>query len=351
MKRIISVFLLAGAFTLALPQTLIKMGTLAPDGSPWFLALQNMRDRWSSITGGQVRLRLYAGGQLGDEPDMVGKLRVGALQGVALSGAGMGHIDKGVACLQIPLMFDSYAELDYVRDKMAPRLEQMIAARGYLVLNWGDAGWVHFFSTKPVSKLGDLRSMPMFNWAGDNDALELWKANNFKVVPLAATDILPSLKTGLIQVVPTTPLYALLAQYFGLARYMCDIKWAPLVGATIVSKEVWEKIPAQWREPMRKAALETGKELREGIRKMGDDAVVSMQDPDKLTGGGAKKAQTRSSTRGLTVIHPDAAAMAEWRREAENVYPKMRGKLVPADLFDRVKQLRDEYRATVRKGK
>lgn len=305
----------------------IKMGTLAPDRSPWHQVLQQMGEKWRNLSGGSVRLNIYAGGTLGDEPDMVNKMRIGQIQAVALSGAGMAVIEPNVMCLQLPLMFNSYEELDYVRDRMAPKLEKMIEDRGFLVLNWGDAGWVHFFSKTPVTKMDDMRRLKLFTWAGDNDTLELWKTNGFRAVPLAATDILTGLKTGLIEVVPTTPLYALLNQSFAESRFMIDMKWAPLVGATMVTKQAWEGLPADKRAEMLKVAREAGESMRGGIRKMGDDAVATMQKYK------------------LQVVNMPPADLAQWRKEAETIYPKLRGKLVRADLFDEVKRLRDEYRA------
>jgi TRAP-type C4-dicarboxylate transport system substrate-binding protein len=262
------------------------------------------------------------------------------IQAVALTGAGMGEIEKGVAALQIPLMFDSYEELDYVRDRLAPTLEKRIEANGFVVLNWGDAGWVYFFSDKPMPRLDDLRKLKMFSWAGSNDELELWKANGFHPVALAATDIQMGLKTGLIDVIPTTPLYALWNQCFTLAKYMTDIKWAPLVGATLVSKAVWDKIPEAQRGPMLQAARDSGQELRSGIRGMGDKAIATM------TGGLPGKRMDK-----LTIVHADDATVADWRKQTEAEYPKMRGKIIPADLFDEVRRLHEEYRAKVKGGK
>jgi TRAP-type C4-dicarboxylate transport system substrate-binding protein len=251
----------------------------------------------------------------------------------------MGEIEKGVAALQIPLMFESYDELDYVRDRMAPQLEKRIEANGYVVLNWGDAGWVHFFSDKPMTRLDDLRKLKMFSWAGSNDELELWKANGFHPVALAATDIQMGLKTGLIDVIPTTPLYALWNQCFTLAKYMNDIKWAPLIGATLVSKAAWDRIPEAQRGPMLQAARDSGQELRSGIRGMGDKAIAVM------TAGLPGKKMDK-----LTIVHADDAVLADWRRQTEAVYPKMRGNLIPEDLFDEVRRLRDEYRAKAKGG-
>jgi TRAP-type transport system periplasmic protein len=312
----------------------IKMATLAPKDSPWCDVLVKMGERWKSITNGNVKLTLYAGGVMGDEPDTVNKLRVKLIQAVALTGAGMGEIEKGVAALQIPMMFDSYEELDYVRDRLAPTLEKRIEANGFVVLNWGDAGWVYFFADKPMPRLADMRNLKMFSWAGSNDEFELWKANGFHPVALAATDIQMGLKTGLIDVIPTTPLYALWNQCFTLAKYMTDVKWAPLVGATLVSKAVWDKIPEAQRGPMLQAARDSGQQMRSTIRDMGDKAIGVM------TGGLPGKKMDK-----LTIVHADDATVADWRKQTEAVYPKMRGKIIPEDLFDEVRRLHDEYRA------
>lgn len=306
---------------------LIKMGTVAPEGSPWHQILQQMGQDWRNISGGKVQLRIYPGGVLGDEPDMIQKMRIGQLQAVALSGSGLSRLEPAVACLQIPMMIESYAELDYIRDRIAPRLEQAIEQKGYIVLNWGDAGWVHFFTKTPARKLDDIRRLKLFTMAGDADALELYQSAGFRPVPLATTDMLPALQTGLIEAFDVPPLLAMLNQWFGVAQYMLDVKWAPLVGATIVSKRTWERIPEPERSQMREAARRAGERLRGEIRKMGDDAVEAMK------------------KRGLKVISLDAATLAEWRREVEAAYPKLRGRLVPADLFDEVKRLRDEFRA------
>jgi TRAP-type C4-dicarboxylate transport system substrate-binding protein len=306
---------------------LIKMGTVAPDGSPWHQILQQIGQDWAKISAGKVRLRIYPGGILGDEPDMIQKMRIGQLHAVALSGSGLARIDTSASCLQIPMLIQSYDELDYVRDRVAPRLEQAIEQKGYIVLNWGDAGWVHFFTKTPARKLDEIRKMKLFIMAGDADALELYQSSGFRPVPLATTDMLPALQTGLIEAFDVPPLLAMLNQWFGVANNMIDVKWAPLVGGTVISKQAWDRVPEAIRPQMREAATRAGVRLRTEIRKMGDDAVAAMR------------------KKGLNVISVDAATLEDWRRQAEDAYPKLRGRIVPADLFDEVKRLRDEFRA------
>src|ERR1017187_10010938 len=145
----------------------IIMATLAPTDSQWYKVMENMGAEWKKISNGNVNLSIRAGGVVGDDPDAVRRLRSRSIQAAALTSAGLGDIDQGVAALQIPMMFDNYEELDYVRDRIAPRLEKRILDKGYLVLNWGDAGWVQFFSTRPIHRLDDLRRLKLFTSPGE----------------------------------------------------------------------------------------------------------------------------------------------------------------------------------------
>ena len=312
--------------TLPAQTTVIRLGTLVPKGSRWHEILQTLGDEWKKESGGTVELKIYAGGEQGDEPEMVQKMRIKKLQAVAISGAGLGGIIPSVYALQVPMLLDSYEELDYVRDRISSRLEKELAQRGFILLNWADVGWVHFFTKQPAVHPDDIRRMKLSVLQGDNYTFQLFKENGFRPIALAATDILTGLQTGLVDAIQSPPLLALSNQWFGGAKNMLDLRFVQLVGATLISKEVWDKIPPQVQKPMQESARVAGIGLREEIRKAEADSVPLMQQF------------------GLNVVHADNKSLEEWRRLAESVYPKFRGGIVPADLFDEVKRLRDEYR-------
>lgn len=305
----------------------LKIGTVAPEASPWHDVLLQMGQDWKRISQGRVSLHVHAGGVLGEELDMIKRVRIGGLQGVAISSVGLHQVEPAVSCLQIPMMFDSYAELDHVRDRIAPRLEGLLAKRGFIVLNWGDAGWVHFFTKTPAATPDDIRKMKLFITAGDSEALDLYKSAGMRPQPLALTDVLTGLQTGMIEAFDVPPLMALLNQWFALAPHMIEVKWAPLIGATLVSTAAWEKIPEAHRPALREAARAAGEKFRVDIRRLSDEAVDAMK------------------KKGLRTQPADTALVAAWRREAEAIYPKLRGGVVPADLFDEVRRLRDEFRS------
>ena len=152
------------------------------------------------------------------------------------------------------MLIDSYEEFDYVRDRIAPRLEALIEQKGFMVLQWSDVGWVHFFTKTPARTPDDIRKLKLFTSAGDPEGEKLYKEFGLQVVPLAVTDMLPSLQTNLIEAFDVPPLFALLDQSFGLAKNMIDVKWAPLAGATLLSRKTWDRIPEAQRAEMLLAA-------------------------------------------------------------------------------------------------
>jgi TRAP-type transport system periplasmic protein len=318
--------LLLTAAAQAAPPVLVKMATLVPDGSSWHLILKETAEQWKTLSGGRVNVRLYAGGVAGDDPDVVRKMRLGTLNAGVLTSVGVAEIDSSVYALGVPLMYDSYEEVYYVLDKMRPTLEARLEAKGFVVLNWADGGWVHFFTQSPVATPDDLRKLKLFSWAGDSESVEVWRSAGFNPVPLPATEIATALQTGLVNALPSPPQVAVISQYYTHARNMTDLRWQLLLGATVIHKATWEKVPADARQALLESARENGRRLQAEIRKSGEKDIESMR------------------KRGLNVVAVDAAARAAWQKTTENLYPRIRGKLVPADAFDMALRFRDEYR-------
>jgi len=305
----------------------VKMATLVPQGSSWHTILQQMAEEWKTASGGKVVVRLYPGGVAGDDPDVVRKMRLGTLNAGVLTAVGLAEIDKSVYALGVPLMYDSYDEVYGVLEKLRPSLDAKLQAKGFVVLAWADGGWVRYFSQKPVAKPDDLRALKLFSWAGDPQATELQKAARFNPVPLPSTELATALQTGLVQAFGAPPGVALIAQYYTHAKYMTDLDWQMLLGAVVVTKDAWEKIPADVQGKLRASAEKAGQRLREEIK------AGEVRDIDAM-----KK-------RGLTVVPVDAAARQQWQQLTEGLYPRIRGTIVPADAFDAALHARDAWRA------
>ena len=307
----------------------IKLATVAPKDSTWHEFLLDLDDKWREASGETVRLKIFAG-TLGDEDDIMRRIRIGQLDAATVTSAGLSTVHAAAKAFHIPLAFASYEELDYVQSRIAKTLEATLKEKGIIVLSWGDAGWVHFFTKSPVQYPDDLRKQKLFVWAaGDaTEVEELWKKMGFKPVPLSSVDMLPALQTGMITAYQAPPLAALANQWFAFTDSMTDLKWAPLTGATVISTRAWSRIPADLRPILLKLTQETGAKLRNDVRELEQNAIAAMV------------------KRGLQVVPVPPEALKEWEALTQSVYADIRGKIVPTEYFDEVLRLRDEFRAS-----
>jgi TRAP-type transport system periplasmic protein len=322
---------LAAALLAALPprqaqagdEVVLKLGTLAPQGSSWHALLREMSERWSEASGGRVKLRVYAGGTQGGEGDMVRKMGVGQLQAGTLTNVGMRDILPEPAAFTAPGMVDGEAEYRALFPRVRPRLEALLGAKGYVVVHWLAVGTAYVFCTRGYRSPAEMGEARLFVWEGDPAAVEAFRAVGFRPVVLTSVDLVPALQTGMVTCVTQPPAYALTARTFEKANHMMEYPWAWLMGATLVRRDAWERIPADVRQRLLAIAGETAEKLDAESRRLAGDAVAAMR------------------KQGLVVFPVDGAA---WRAGAERAWPATRGKVVPAEFFDEVVRARDEVR-------
>ncbi|MCK6390216.1 MAG: TRAP transporter substrate-binding protein DctP [Azonexus sp.] len=311
----------------AIAEPQLRIGTLAPKNSLYHRQLMALGEAWRTAQGGGKYL-VYPDGSQGGETDMVRRMRIGQLQGGLMSVVGLREIEPSIAALQaMPLMFRSWEEVDYVREKMRPAMEQKFLDKGFVVLAWGDAGWVRFFSKQPGLHPDDFKRMKFFAWGGEAEQQEIMKRLGYTPVPLETADILPAIQTGMIDAVPCTPYFALATQIYQTAPNMLDMNWAPIVGALVVTRKAWDAMTPEAQQKVREAGALAGAQIRAQARKEVDEAVEAMK------------------KRGLAVNTPNPEQMKAWRTLADTLYPQIRGTLVPAATFDEVLGHLKAYRA------
>jgi len=272
---------------------------------------------------------------MGGEEDTVRRMRAGQLQAATLTAGGLSHIDPAIGAVQkIPMLYRSLDEMEYVRTKLEADMEQRMEQKGFVVLCWTDAGWVYIFSRQSYTKPEEFRDKKskVFVSASDDREVDLVNNLGFQAVPLEWTDVLISLQTGLVDTVPVTPFYALASQFDLVAKNLLEVKYVPLVGATVMTKKAWDALTQEQREKVQKTAIETGKQIQSKSRAESQEAIEAMK------------------KRGLQVRPVSAELEEQWRHFAESVYPKMRGTMIPDDVFDKTLSLVAEYRASHKSG-
>lgn len=306
--------------------TELRIATLAPPGSAWMKVLDKGAAAIEQHTEKRVKVKYYSGGSQGDERDVVRKMKLGQLDGGALTSVGLAMIYEGIRVLELPMLFESIEEMDYVRKKMWPHFQKKFAAKGFQLGEPGDVGWVYFMSQNKVESLSDLRKTKVWMWTDDQVVRAMFKKLNVSGVPLGVPDVLPALQSGRINACYGSPLAAVALQWSTKVRYMTSMPMSYAIGATVVRDAAWNQISAKDQKIQRLISRKIGDKLR---------AVVRLDNKD------AQKQMTR---KGVKISTTPPAMIRDFEKAAQAVWNDLAGSVYTKAELNLVLKYRDEYR-------
>lgn len=306
---------------------IIKAATIAPEGSAWMDVAHEYESYVRQRIGERIKFVWYAGGVMGDEPEMIRKIKLGQLNAGGFSGMGLGKLVPEVRVLELPLLFKSYEEVDYVREKLSGTFRRLFEDKGFVLLGWGEQGFIYVFTNKPVRSFNDLSGLKIWVWAGDNFARTIFDSLGLMTpIPIGVTEVLTSLQTGMINSFYNTPLGAVALQWYPYTKYIVNVPFTYGTGAIVAEKKYFDALP-----PDIKAALLEG----------GKTAF-----PKLLSSARHDNAQFLANfpNQGITFVEPDKGMEDEIRTKVEVAYRKLSGEFYPDWLLSGVRRALAEYR-------
>jgi len=320
-------FFLAQSVVGAEKGSLIKLGTLAPEGSAWVKTFNTINAEVMKKTGNTVQFKIYPGGILGDETDMLRKLKIGQIQGVALTSAGLSALFKEMDVLQVPFLFQNYEEVDIVLKKMDSLFRKGLDDNGYVLLGWLEAGFIYLMSTVPVASVADLRKSKVWIWEDSPMSKAIFEEAGVKAIPLTVPDVLVGLQTGLVEVVYTPPTGAISLQWFTKVKYLTDVPLVYLSGGVIVRKDIFRQIPQTSQNLVLESFPPHLDQLKIVTRNENRDAVKVMV------------------KNGVKIITPSKDQIDEYKRLSNKAMGHIRGQTFSKQVLDEVTSLLENYRS------
>ncbi len=224
-------------------ENILKFATLAPEGSSWMKALNEANRELVSRTGGTLKVRAYPGGVMGDDRTVLRKMRIGQIQIAGLTGLGLGEIDQELQVLGTPFLFRTYEEVDHILPRITDRLEKVLEQRGYVLLGWSEIGFIYMMSNKPMSSVEAVRGAKVWMPEGDPVSQAVFEKAGVSPVPLAISDVLLALQTGLVDVIYSTPFGAIALQWFTKVKYVTEVPLSYSLGAVVMTRKSFEGLP------------------------------------------------------------------------------------------------------------
>ena len=310
----------------AAKSVLIKIATLAPEGSAWMQTFNELKSEILNKTDKTVRFRVYPGGVLGDEKDMLRKLHIGQIHGALLTSSGLSALFGEIDVLQIPFMFQTYEEVDHVMAKMDAFFRKGFADNGHVLVGWSEAGFVRLMSTTPVTDLNDLKKMKVWAWEGAPMPMAIFDEAGVAAIPLTVPDVLVGLQTGLVDVVYAPPAGAISLQWFTKVKYLTDVPLNYLVGAVVIKQKDFNRIPPVYQDVVLKSFQARLEKLKTLIRDENQEALRVMQ------------------KHGVKILKPTKEAVAEFNRLSDKAVQRPGAVFFTKKVLDEVTAYLEEYR-------
>lgn len=299
MKRITRQLLLPLLLLLALPasaQQVIKIATLAPEGSSWMRELRAAAAEVQTGAQGRVQVKFYPGGVMGSDSVVLRKMRLGQLQGGVLTSSEIAILYPDAAIYSLPFQFDGWAQLEKARPQVDPLLARGFEAKGFKMLTAANVGFAYLMSTRPLRSKADMASTKLWIPQNDEIAERTFKLGGVSPILLPLGDVFTSLQTGLVDTVANTPSGAVALQWHGKLRTMLDLPLSFVVGFVVMDLKAWQKL-----SPADQAILSTA------FRNAGQRVDANIKRDDAAALAAMKK-------QGLVVTTLDAAEAARWRQ-------------------------------------
>jgi TRAP-type C4-dicarboxylate transport system substrate-binding protein len=306
----------------------IKVASLAPDGSGWIRAMRAGAEEIRDLTDGRTTIKFYPGGVMGNDSQVLRKIRIGQLHGGAFTAGGIGERYAGFNLYGIPLLFQSLDEVDYVRSRLDTKLQAALADAGFVSFGLIEGGFAQLMSNEPIRRVEDMRRRKIWIPEGDPIGFRVLEAMGLSPVVLPPTDVLTGLQTGLLDVVAASPVVALVLQWHTKVNYITDLPVSYNIGIFAIDARVFGRLSAADQDVVRTVMGSIMRSLDIKTRQDNRDARPVLEQA------------------GLEFVPVDPEHIPEWRRTIEGLYPELRRRSdIDANLLDEMLALLEEYRA------
>ena len=262
------------------PKYLFKVASLAPEGSVWTKRFRDFTKEATEKSNGEIGFKIYAGGVMGDDRSMYRKMRVGQLNGGGFTMTGISDIVPDFRILGIPFFFNSYEEVDVVREKLFPRLQKEFDKKNMVLLALSEVGFIYTMSQNPITTLNQLKKSKAWAPEGDPISTTLLETVGLTPIPLSIPDVLTSLQTGLINTAFNSFYGSIVMQWFTRISYITDIPFVYAYGAFLLDKKTFSRLPANYAQIMHSVAKKHFGKLLTDTRQSNNEALQVLQDND-----------------------------------------------------------------------
>ncbi len=307
---------------------IFKIGTLSPEGSVWMETMREGADMVAKQTDNRVRFKFYPGGVMGSDQAVLRKIRIGQLQGGAVVAGSLSQIYPDLMIYGLPFIFNSFKEVDYVRERMDPMLIDGLEKHGFVNFGMAEGGFVYVMSNSPVRTVRDLSNKKV--WIPDNDFISLETVRSFGITPvtLSIGEVRTGLQTGLINTIGTSPIGALALQWHTQVGYLMDVPMMYVHATMVLDKKAFSRISPQDQKTVRDIMVKTFEKIDQYNRQDNISAIDALHN------------------QGIEFVTLPEETINQWKEAVSEVPDRLIEKgQISRDIYKKLKEHLADYRS------
>jgi tripartite ATP-independent transporter DctP family solute receptor len=248
----------------ALAEVKIKFAEVHPSGYPPVVAEQAMGKKLEDQSKGEISFKMFAGGVLGSEKEVVEQVQANAIQMTRVSLGIVGPVVPDVNVFNLPFIFRDHQNMRNVIDGAVGQeiLDKITHSDFNLVaLAWMDGGTRNLYTKKPVRDIADLKGMKI-RVQGNPVFIDTVNAMGGNGIAMATGEIFSALQTGVIDGAENNPPTMLEHNHYQNAKFYTLTQHLILPEPVVMSKATWTKLSPDQQALVKKLAVEAQAEER-----------------------------------------------------------------------------------------
>lgn len=250
-----------------------RIATIAPDNTPWSSLLSDYEKAVEEASDGRINIKISLGGAMGDENATVRMAARGRIQAVGVSTGAVATLVPELSGVEIPFMFRSAKEADYVLDKMLLEpMEKLFREKDLVLGFWSENGFRHYGANFEIDDPSDLKGKKMRSQENFVH-LGMWEALDASPQAIPATEVVTALKTGAVDGFDNSLLFTIAASWYGEISDLTLSAHIYQPAVIAFSKEWFDGLP----KDLQKILIDEGRKIvrsgRERIRKINGELV------------------------------------------------------------------------------
>jgi TRAP-type C4-dicarboxylate transport system substrate-binding protein len=313
----------------------LRVGTLAPEGTAWLEVPRKILSKHlKKVSNGKVRLKMYTGGVMGEDVDILRKMDLGQLDGCGCTALGVFKAAPEMAVFSLPMLFKNYKEVDYILGKFRGEFDASLKKRGYILASLIDTGFFYLWTKNNVSSLADIKKQRIMTWFGKVETTT-FEELGISPTPVSVPEIVTSLNTGLVNGNYGPGPWILGTQaYTNYKNYIAQpLFYSP--AAIIFSTKIQDKMKDEYPGNFMNNLMEILVQETTTFERLWIDKHLRPYE---------SKSMKAFRDYGIKPVSLSASDMATIEAASKRVWTKLAGDLYPKSLLDRVLKELENFR-------